>query len=183
MKKYIPPRERLKTDLAWIFVSVVCAVVLYSNGTLEHIVNATPEGSVITTFIAGIFFTSVFTIAPASALFVEIIGHQGLLLTAIVGAAGALLGDLVLILFIRDHVSKDFAYLLRKAKNTRLWEIFHLRSLRFLSPIIGALVIASPLPDELGVAMLGASRLPIQYIVIISYAMNVLGILILGVVA
>lgn len=177
------PRERLKLDAIWILTSIFVALILYQTGALTTLVGSTENAGVIGTFVAGIFFTSVFTIAPSTALFVEITATQNLFLTAIIGAFGALLGDLILLLFIRDHVSKDFAYLLRKAKHTRLWEIFNLKSLRVFSPILGALVIASPLPDEIGVAILGASKLSTQYIVLISYCMNMLGIMLVALLA
>ena len=179
-KGYRPPRERIKMDAFWILVSIVVASVLYETGTLHALVGSNGRAGIIGTFISGIFFTSVFTITPSTAVFVEIMHTQNIWLTAFLGAFGALLGDLLLVLFIRDHVSKDLAYLLGKAKHTRVWHIIHLKSLRSLSPIIGALVIASPLPDEIGVAMLGASKLKIQYIVAISYCMNFLGIVLVG---
>ena len=50
-------------------------------------------------------------------------------------------------------------------------------------PVLGTLVIASPLPDELGVAMLGLAKTDKKSFLIISYLGNFLGILAIGGVA
>ena len=50
-------------------------------------------------------------------------------------------------------------------------------------PLTGAIIIASPLPDELGLAMMGLSRVPIAAFIPISYTMNFLGILLIEFIA
>ena len=46
-------------------------------------------------------------------------------------------------------------------------------------PFLGAIIIASPLPDELGLVMLGDSKLKYREIAIISYVLNTAGILLI----
>jgi len=48
-----------------------------------------------------------------------------------------------------------------------------------LIPVIAGLIIASPLPDEIGVALFGASKFEPKKFVFISYFLNFLGILII----
>ncbi|HEY4478659.1 MAG TPA: hypothetical protein VI775_02350, partial [Candidatus Paceibacterota bacterium] len=55
----------------------------------------------------------------------------------------------------------------------------HFGFLKWLSPLIGAFIIASPLPDELGVALLGMSKIRIAVLIPLSFTMNILGIYIL----
>src|SRR5262249_43219313 len=52
--------------------------------------------------------------------------------------------------------------------------------LRWLSFFVGGLIIASPLPDELGIGLLGVARLRTAWFVLLSYAFNFLGILAIG---
>jgi hypothetical protein len=50
-------------------------------------------------------------------------------------------------------------------------------------PVVGAVIIASPLPDELGLALLGFSRIDRRYFFAISYTMNFIGIVLIGLAA
>src|SRR3989304_3240061 len=55
---------------------------------------------------------------------------------------------------------------------------FRLRFFRWLIAFLGALVIASPLPDELGLMMMGFSKMRTLFFIPISFLLNSLGILI-----
>ncbi len=70
-----------------------------------------------------------------------------------------------------------------KKEGKRLDRIFHLRFFRFFIPFIGALIIASPFPDEIGLAMMGIVKLEPKFLVPISFILNSIGILILLLVA
>lgn len=61
--------------------------------------------------------------------------------------------------------------------------IFRLRIFRWSIAFLGALVIASPLPDELGLMMLGFSKIKTSFFVPISFLLNFLGILVIGLIA
>ena len=43
--------------------------------------------------------------------------------------------------------------------------------------VIAAIIIASPLPDEIGAAIFGALKVKTKYFLVISYTLNFLGIL------
>ena len=47
----------------------------------------------------------------------------------------------------------------------------------------GGLILASPLPDELGVAVLGFSKMRLKYFALLSFVFNFLGIAVIGLVA
>ena len=43
-------------------------------------------------------------------------------------------------------------------------------------PIIGAIIIASPFPDEIGVSLMGLSKLSTPKFIFISYILNSIGL-------
>lgn len=132
-------------------------------------------------FIAGIFFTSLLTIAPAGVAFAEMAIVVPPMQLASWGAAGAVVGDLLLFIFVRDVISADLVVLLRGRWSRKLYALFHKSPFfSWAIPVAGALVIASPLPDEVGIAMLGLSKADIRFLVPISFAMNFLGIFLIG---
>lgn len=176
-------RVNLFRDIAIILISVIIAVILYKTKTLEGILTSTKEMEIIGSFIAGMFFTSIFTVAPATVALMEIAQTNSVFLVAILGGFGALLGDYIIFRFVKDNLTKDILYLLRQAKQKRLISIFRLRFFRWLMAFLGAIVIASPLPDELGLAMLGLSKIKNSLFAPISFILNSLGILAIGLIA
>lgn len=133
--------------------------------------------------VAGVFFTSLITTAPAIAVLGELSIGSNLFTIALVGALGAVAGDYLIFAFVRDRVSNDATYLLRGPRFRRMFHVFSQPHFRRVLPFVGALIIASPFPDELGLVLLGFARIDRRYFFAISYSMNFFGILLIGLVA
>jgi hypothetical protein len=169
----------------WVIAASVClAVLLARSGLITEIVGSTEHFSLLGSFIAGLFFTSVFTTAPAIVALGEIAQTSPLVAVALVGGAGALLGDLLIFRFVRDRFSAHVAELVRHdRRGKRLHALFRLKLFRTVSLFVGALIIASPLPDELGVGLMGFSHVPTRWFLPLSFLFNALGIFVIGLVA
>lgn len=170
-------------DIYILCVCIMITIVVVKSGSLDSFLEQIAHLPVVGSFIAGIFFTSVFTIAASGVILVKISQVTDPFTVAFIGACGALLGDLALFSFVRDKITKNVDSLVQKASRGYPFAIFHLEFLRWLNPILGALVIASPLPDELGLALLGFSKLKPQTLAAILFFMNGLGIYILASIA
>lgn len=175
--------NNLMRDLAIIAFSVAIAISAVKMGTLKALLAYTEEGELIGSFVAGIFFTSVFTTALATVTLAEIAQSHSVIWVAFFGGMGALVGDLVIFHFIKTRLSEDISFLVKATRSERLVSIFRLRLFKWLIPFIGALIVASPLPDELGLAMLGFSKMKTLVFVPISFTLNFLGILVIGLIA
>ena len=171
-------------DIAIIALSVLVAVLLMRTGVLVNLLVSAGEMQVFGAFIAGMFFTSIFTTAPAIAALGEISLLQGIFSTAFFGAMGSVLGDLIIFRFVRDRFSAHVAEIVA---HQSVWRRFHLlfkRSFfRWLTFLAGGLILASPLPDELGVAVLGFSKMRVKYFILLSFVFNFFGIAVIGLVA
>ena len=172
-------------DLVIITVSIGIAFFLVKTEVLEKVLTSTKQLELVGSFIAGMFFTSVFTTAPATVILGEIALQQSLWLTAFLGAMGAVIVDVVIFKFVRD---KFFEHLLRqidqkKGRLKRLKALFRLKFFRRFSFLIGGIIIASPLPDELGISILGLSKIKVKQFILFSFISNFIGILLIGVVA
>lgn len=163
-------------DMIIVGASIVVAVILGKSEIIHTVVDAIGSSSIIAIFIAGMFFTSMFTIAPASVALFEIAQTTNLGTVMVWGALGAVIGDLILFLFIRDGITADLKTLLKGKYFKRMVRWSHFGFMRWLGPVIGALLIASPLPDELGLAMMGMSRVKTPLFIPIVFVMNMLGI-------
>src|SRR3989344_5737913 len=175
--------NNLIRDLSLIILSILIAVILAKTGTLESLITSTQGMRFIGSFIAGIFFVSVFTAAPATVALGEIAQSNSIYTVAVLGGLGALIGDLIIFRFVKDRVSEHFDYLIRVSKSERLFSIFKLKLFRWIIPFVGALIIASPLPDEIGVTMLGLSKMKNSYFILLSFVLNSAGVLIIGLIA
>ncbi len=154
------------------------------NGTITSFLTSTREHIILGSFVAGFFFTFAFTTAPAIAVLAEIAQANSIHLVALFGASGALLGDLIIFLFLKDRLREDLSYLMKKTRLKRLFSIFKFKHFRWLTPVVGGLIIASPFPgDELGVSMMGLAKMTTVSFMGISLFFNFLGIVTIGIIA
>lgn len=184
-RRYVARRKRgekhILTDIGLILMSVLVALVLARTDALIQLITATKEIELIATFVTGMFFTSIFTTAPAIATFSEIALTQSIYVTALVGAMGSVVGDLLIFKFVRDRVAADILELLKEEGILRrAKKVFRFKHFRWLTLLAGGLLIASPLPDELGIALLGFSKMSARYFAVLSFVFNFLGILGIG---
>ena len=173
-------QSHLFKNILILAVSIIAAILLAKSGFFNIIIDSTEEFKILGIFIAGFFFTSALTIGPAGVALVAFSQSESIFLIALIGAAGGVLGDLIIFRFVRDQITDDFIALFQQMKIKRLAHILHLEIFRFLTPFIGALIVASPLPDEIGLAMMGISKIKTRYFIPISYFLNFAGILLIG---
>ncbi len=172
-------KRALIRDFIMIFIGVVFALLLSGFGVIDYVVSIFKDYYIIASFVSGIFFTSVFTLAPASITLIHIASDSPTGGVIFWGGLGAMCGDLILFFFIRDRFAEDLKNVLKPSSVKYLLKSLHFGFMRWLSPIIGALIIASPLPDEFGITLLGMSKVKTIILIPLSLAMNMLGIYLL----
>ncbi len=177
-------RGYLLQDVALIIISVLVAVLLVRTGVLTNLLASTEGMGFLGAFVAGMFFTSLFTTAPAIAALGEISLVQGIFSTAVFGALGSVVGDLIIFRFVRDRFSGHITEMLAHQSSwRRLHLLFKRRVFRWVTLLVGGIILASPLPDELGITVLGFSKIRMGYFAELSFVFNFLGILVIGLIA
>lgn len=171
-----------KRDLLLILISLVYTVLFLQLGVFEQLFLMVQDFLYLGSFIIGFFFTSIFTIAPSSVALAELSLHGSPHLVALSGALGAMCGDLVLFFFVRSIFGPDLAAVLRQNKIS-FSHYFRLGFMRWFAPLLGAFIIASPLPDELGLTLLGFSKVRLKLLIPILFVFNYIGILFVSMVA
>lgn len=174
--KLTKAKKDLIRDFIFVVIGATVAFSLAKLGFIDWIVNLVGN-VVVSSFLAGIFFTSVFSIAPSAVALSHIDGSAYVI--SFWGALGALCGDLVLFYFIRDRFSNHLLKSLKPSFVKNIMNSFHLGFMKWLAPIVGALIIASPLPDELGLTLLGISKTKVSILVPVAFIMNFIGIFLL----
>jgi hypothetical protein len=169
-------------DLFIIIISVFVAILMINIGFVDWML-AVFQSPLLASFVAGIFFTSLLTISPASIVLAELGSRAAPLEIAFFGALGAMVGDMMLFYFVKDKISADISELIKKGIRHYHLDELHSRYVRWILPTIGAFIIASPLPDELGIMLMGAAKIKPRYIIPVSFVMNFIGVLLVLAVA
>ena len=165
--------------------SIIGAVALVKTEILTTVLSAMQESSLIGSFIAGLFFTSIFTTAPAIVVLGELARGHDLLVVALVGASGAVIGDLIILKFISSRFSHHIVEIVSHRRiGNRVMVLLKRKLFRWVSFFIGGMIIAFPmLPDELGLGFIGISQMKTSWVIALSYTFNVIGIVIIGLIA
>lgn len=131
------------------------------------------------TFIAGALFVYGFTAALATAILLILAQQQNILLAGLVGGFGALIGDLLIFQFIRHSFSDEIKELseepIFKGIKTRVPPAVR----NYLAPVLGGIIIASPLPDEIGISLLATTTISTRTFAILSFLLNTAGIFVI----
>lgn len=166
-----------------LFITSLIAYLLFNGRTNPKFHVFIVSLGFLGTFLTGILFTYGFTAAPATAIFLILAKEQNILLAGLIGGLGALLGDLFIFNFIRysfnDEVRKIYREKLVMYINHKTPSLIK----RYLLPAVAGFIIASPLPDEIGVTMMAASKsISAKVFSVICYALNTAGIFVILVV-
>lgn len=176
--------KRLYIDSIVFLISVVGAIFIAQLSLVTVLINFSSGFELLTIFLAGMAFTSVFTIAPAAVILAKLCLVQPIWLVSLLGALGAVCTDLVIFTFFKQRISEDLTMLMKSSRWLRpLYIIQKARMFRWVSLVVGALIIASPLPDELGLAIMGITKVSTRVFIPIAFVLNALGIFALGVLA
>ncbi|MBI2018624.1 hypothetical protein HYS96_02850 [Candidatus Daviesbacteria bacterium] len=166
----------IKTAL--FIVSISFGWYLVKSGILLNLIATVIPYKFIAEFIAGVLYTSFLTSPISLAMLLVIAQESNPIMIALIGGLGAACGDLLIIKLFRDNKS-DVLSVTRQLQLHKIDTILKKFHLEFLIPLIGAAIIASPFPDEIGLLMLGVSKLTYVRIAKISFVLNSAGILLI----
>jgi len=130
-------------------------------------------------FLTGIFFVSTFTVAPASVVLFYLAKELAPLEVALFAGLGGVVGDYIIFHFLKDKVFEELRPLFTRIGGIKLSHLFATPFFAWMAPVAGAIIIASPLPDEIGVGLLGISRLKNWQFLLLSLVLNSVGIFII----
>lgn len=171
--------ERLLRDIFIVAGSIIISIFLVQAGIIDFFIGAAGSSKIISSILAGAFFTSIFTVAPSVVGLLAIGQSFSPVWVAFFGAFGAMAVDIVIVNFIRKDISEDLKGLTRLAWRRHFIQAFHFGFLKWVALFFGTILIASPLPDEAGLFLIGVSRINPKALPLIFYLANFFGIYLL----
>ena len=134
-------------NTALLLISMILFFYFLENPEIQNFIKLIGSLGYFGSFVSGIFFVSIFTVAPASAIIFEASKTLDSILVAITAGAGAVIGDYLIFRFLKDRVFEELAPLVKKNGSTFIVKLFSSPFFSWLIPIFGAFIIASPFPD------------------------------------
>lgn len=128
-------------------------------------------------FIAGILFVSTFTVATGAIILLVLAERLSPIEIGFIAGLGAVVGDFIIFKFIKDDLAREVwdIYNYIDGKH-HIKKVFHSPYFSWTLPVIGAILIASPGPDEIGVSLMGLSKMKTYQFILLSFVLNAVGI-------
>ena len=169
--------------LTLLVVCIIAAYILFERGLFDGVFNSFSGLGLFSVFIAGILFTFGFTAPFAVAYFVAL-NPSNLVFVGLLGGLGALCGDMAIFHFVKFSFTSEFNKLKRERLIGRMRRLFGSGFLgnlgHYLTILFAGFIIASPLPDELGVTLIaGLSKINRFWLGALSFILNTIGIIVL----
>lgn len=163
-------------NTAFLILSFILLLLFVGTPLVQSFISQIASLGYFGIFITGMFFVSTFTVAPAAVVLYDLSWQFNPIIVSVVAGAGGALGDLIIIRFLKDRVFEELRPLFSRIAGKRVLNFFKTPYFGWFAPLVGIVIIASPFPDEIGIGLLGVSRLKNWQFFFISFIANSVGI-------
>jgi len=155
----------------------VIAILLVRQPEFATQLHKIGEWGYLGAFFAGMLFSSTFTIAIGAVILLVFAETLHPIELGLVAGLGGVFADVLILRMFKSGLSSELQTLFNHFDpRHHVKHLLHSKYFSWTLPLIGAMIIASPLPDELGVSLMGISRMKSINFLLISYVMNSMGI-------
>ena len=146
-------------NLTLTFLGLILALLLSQYEPFHNFLLSLGEFEYLSGFIGGMLFVSFFTLPIGAVILLVLAENLPLFPLAVVAGAGGVLADFVIFKVVRNNLSDEIEHLYNDFGGRHLTYLFHTSYFNWMIPLVGAILIASPLPDEIGVSLMGLSKM------------------------
>jgi len=162
--------------LLLLVLTIALAYYLFTLPAVKVFFSGLAQFNHLSNFIAGLFFSFGFT-TPFSIGYLVTAHPSNIILASIIAGIGSVIGDMVIFKTIKFSFMDEFKELEKKKAIVKIGEIVkhnkHVLIRHYLLYIFAGLVLASPLPDEIGVSMLaGLTTIKPVKLAVISFILH-----------
>ena len=159
-------------NLTFLFISLVFAFFLGRYEPFHEFLLSLDGIGYLGAFIAGMLFVSTFGFAAGAVTILVLAEELNILELGIIAGLGGVFGDFMLFRFVKDRLIDEVEPIYKSLGGNHLNKILHTKHFRWMFPVVGAAIIASPLPDELGVSLMGISKIKTWKFLILAFCLD-----------
>lgn len=164
-------------NLTVVFFSIVLAIFLSRFEAFHSFLLHLGGFGYIGAFIAGILFVSTFTITTSALILLILAKTLSPIEIGLIAGLGAVAGDMLILRLVKDNLTDEIVDIYNHVDHKKhLKKLFHSKYFNWMLPVIGAVLIASPLPDEIGISLIGISKMSTAKFLLLSFLLNSAGI-------
>jgi len=168
---------------AYLLASLLLLAILADSPFVDLIIKRIGDLGYIGAFLTGVLFVSIFTVAPAMVILYHLADVLNPLEVAVLAGLGAVIGDYLIFRFLKDKIFAELAPLFTKVGVFGPAKLFQTPYFHWLIPFVGAFIVASPFPDEVGISLMGLSKIKNWQFLLVSFLLNAVGIFLVVTVA
>ena len=171
-----PHAKHRHKNILFVCLGIFAAILLSRNEVFHSALLHLGTFRYLGAFLAGILFVSTFT-APTGILMLLILAQRYTPIEiGLIAGVGAVVSDVLIFHFVRDDLANELEGLYTRFTGSHFRHLLHTKYFRWTLPVVGAIIIASPLPDELGVSLLSISKMKLPQFILTSFCLHSLGI-------
>lgn len=164
-------------NLTLVFLGILFAFILSQIESFHSFLLNLGSFGYLGAFLAGILFVSTFTVATGAIILLILAETLLPIEIGVIAGLGAVFGDFTIFRFTKDNLINELTEVYNHLDSRHhLMKILYSKYFSWTLPVVGALIIASPLPDEIGVSLLGISKMKTSQFLVVSFILNALGI-------
>jgi len=164
-------------NLTFFGLGIVIGLVLLKTPLFREMIFHLGSFGYVGAFIGGILFVSTFTVSIGTTLLLLLAETVHPIGIGLIAGIGAVVGDLVIFQYIRNRgMISEIKHLVEYFGGDKIKHLIHTKYFSWTLPVLGAIIIASPLPDEMGVGLMGISKLKTSQFILLSFVLNAIGI-------
>ncbi|MBI5044550.1 MAG: hypothetical protein HZC02_01360 [Candidatus Levybacteria bacterium] len=164
-------------NITLFLISIIIAFIISRFEPFHNFLLSVGDLGYIGAFLAGILFVSTFTVATGAIILLVLAERLSPIEIGIIAGLGAVVGDFTIFRLVKDNLANELKDIYDHIDgNHHFRRVLHTKYFSWTLPVIGAVIIASPLPDEVGVSLMGISKMKTYQFLIVSFILNAIGI-------
>ena len=146
-------------NIIMLVLGIGIAILLSKNPTLKNFLLGLGNYGYLSAILAGAMFVSTFTVATGALIIFTLAKTLNPLELIFFGMLGAVIFDMIVFNSIKGSIDREIKEVFSNPRLSHFKKLIHTKYFAWMMPMIGFIVFVSPLPDELGIGLMGVSKL------------------------
>lgn len=175
-------------NITFLIIGLLVTFLLYQQEAFHQFLKSFGTLGYLSAFLAGMMFVSIFTVTTGALILLVLAEQLPLIPLGLIAGGGAILGDFLIFKFVRDGLAGELALVKENIKDEieevdfideslhsktarhlkkNFKALLHTQYFSWIMPAMGLAILTSPFPDEMGVGLMGISKIKPYHLLMI----------------